>query len=269
MGDSIATNPFLLGYAWQKGMIPLSDEALLRAIELNGVAVEANKQAFLWGRRAAHDLASVERAAAPALVEPATHRLSRTLEDLIAKRVEHLTRYQNRAYAERYRALVERVRQAEETRAKGMMRLAPGGPFDKERKVTAEVAANLARAYHLDEPLFMQFGRYLGGLLQGDFGPSFQYKDFNVSELIWHGFHVSWKLGLSAMVIAFVLGVSVGSLAALRQNSVIDYATMPVRSRTRKGSGERSPKASIGIGAGSACSIPRTRRSIAGSRAAG
>ena len=109
-----------------------------------------------------------------------------------------------------------------------MMRLAPGGPFDKERKVTAEVAANLARAYHLDEPLFMQFGRYLGGLLQGDFGPSFQYKDFNVSELIWHGFHVSWKLGLSAMVIAFVLGVSVGSLAALRQNSVIDYATMGV-----------------------------------------
>jgi len=67
-----------------------------------------------------------------------------------------------------------------------------------------------------------------GGLLQGDFGPSFQYKDFNVSELIWHGFHVSWKLGLSAMVIAFVLGVSVGSLAALRQNSVIDYATMGV-----------------------------------------
>jgi oligopeptide transport system permease protein len=109
-----------------------------------------------------------------------------------------------------------------------MMRLAPGGPFDKERKVTAEVAANLARAYHLDEPLFMQFGRYLAGLLQGDFGPSFQYKDFNVSELIWHGFHVSWKLGLSAMVIAFVLGVSVGSLAALRQNSVIDYATMGV-----------------------------------------
>ena len=109
-----------------------------------------------------------------------------------------------------------------------MMRLAPGGPFDKERKVTAEVAANLTHAYHLDEPLFMQFGRYLGGLLQGDFGPSFQYKDFNVSELIWRGFHVSWKLGLSAMVIAFLLGVSVGSLAALRQNSIIDYATMGV-----------------------------------------
>ena len=107
-----------------------------------------------------------------------------------------------------------------------MMRLAPGGPFDKERKVTAEVEANLRRAYHLDEPLWMQFGRYLGKLLQGDFGPSFQYKDFTVSELIWSGFAVSWKIGLSAMVLAFILGVTIGSIAALRQNSTIDYATM-------------------------------------------
>jgi oligopeptide transport system permease protein len=107
-----------------------------------------------------------------------------------------------------------------------MMRLAPGGPFDKERKVTPEVEANLMRAYHLDEPLWMQFGRYLGKLLQGDFGPSFQYKDFTVSELIWSGFQVSWKIGLAAMVIAFILGVTVGSIAALRQNSSIDYATM-------------------------------------------
>ena len=107
-----------------------------------------------------------------------------------------------------------------------MMRLAPGGPFDKERKVTAEVEANLARAYHLDEPLWMQFSRYVGNLLKGDFGPSFQYKDFTVSELIWNGFQVSWKLGLSAMVIAFVIGVTAGSLAALRQNSAADYGTM-------------------------------------------
>ena|SRR5688572_23301655 len=107
-----------------------------------------------------------------------------------------------------------------------MMRLAPGGPFDRERKVTAEVEANLRRAYHLDEPLWMQFGRYLGKLLRGDFGPSFQYKDFTVSELIWSGFQVSWKIGLSAMVIALILGVTIGSIAALRQNSAIDYATM-------------------------------------------
>jgi oligopeptide transport system permease protein len=109
-----------------------------------------------------------------------------------------------------------------------MMRLAPGGPFDKERKVTPEVEANLMRAYHLDEPLWMQFGRYIGKLAIGDFGPSFQYKDFNVSELIWEGFQVSWKLGLSAMILAFIIGVTVGSLAALRQNSAVDYATMTV-----------------------------------------
>ena len=107
-----------------------------------------------------------------------------------------------------------------------MMRLAPGGPFDKERKVTAEVEANLRRAYHLDEPLWMQFGRYLGKLLQGDFGPSFQYKDFTVNELIWNGFDVSWRLGLSAMILAFCIGVTIGSIAALRQNSRVDYATM-------------------------------------------
>ena len=107
-----------------------------------------------------------------------------------------------------------------------MMRLAPGGPFDKERKVTPEVEANLMRAYHLDEPLWMQFGRYMGKVAQGDFGPSFQYKDFNVNELIWKGFQVSWKLGLSAMIIAFITGVTVGSLAALRQNSLMDYSAM-------------------------------------------
>ena len=107
-----------------------------------------------------------------------------------------------------------------------MMRLAPGGPFDKERKVTPEVEANLMRAYHLDEPLWMQFGRYMGNLARGDFGPSFQYKDFRVGDLIWSGFPVSLKLGLSAMVIAFTLGVTVGSMAALRQNTLADYGAM-------------------------------------------
>ena len=66
-----------------------------------------------------------------------------------------------------------------------MIRLAPGGPFDRERSVPAEIEAQLRQAYHLDEPLVMQYGRYLGRLLQGDFGPSFKYKDFTVNELIW------------------------------------------------------------------------------------
>ncbi|MBK8161041.1 MAG: oligopeptide ABC transporter permease OppB [Rhodospirillaceae bacterium] len=104
-----------------------------------------------------------------------------------------------------------------------MVRMAPGGPFDKERKVPAEVEAKLIEQYHLDEPLPQQFLRYLGGLAQGDFGPSFKYKDFTVSELIWQGFPTSLALGLSAIGIAVLIGVTLGILAALRQNSWIDY----------------------------------------------
>ncbi len=107
-----------------------------------------------------------------------------------------------------------------------MMRLAPGGPFDKERRVSAAVEQNLIKAYHLDEPLPMQFVRYLGNVLQGDFGPSFQYKDFSVTELIWSGFPVSLALGGAAILIATLLGLTLGALAALRQNGPIDYAVM-------------------------------------------
>jgi oligopeptide transport system permease protein len=107
-----------------------------------------------------------------------------------------------------------------------MMRLAPGGPFDKERRLPPEVEANLMRAYHLDEPLPQQFLRYLGNLLQGDFGPSFQYKDFSVTELIWTGFPASLKLGGIAIVLATVIGIALGSWAALRQNTTVDYAVM-------------------------------------------
>jgi len=107
-----------------------------------------------------------------------------------------------------------------------MMRLAPGGPFDKERKVPAIVEQNLMKAYHLDEPLPAQFLRYMGNVLQGDFGPSFQYKDFSVTELIWSGFPVSLALGGSAIVIAAILGILLGAIAALRQNSTVDYAVM-------------------------------------------
>jgi len=107
-----------------------------------------------------------------------------------------------------------------------MIRMAPGGPFDKERRVTAEVAANLNRAYHLDEPILFQFGRYLANLARGDFGPSFQYKDFTVTELILGGFPTSLALGSIAMVAALILGIGIGMVAALRQNSAVDYAVM-------------------------------------------
>jgi indolepyruvate ferredoxin oxidoreductase len=119
MGDAIATNPFMLGFAYQKGMVPVSAAAIERAIELNGVAVEANRKAFLWGRRAAHDLARVERVAIPAEVVPITQHLSRSVDEAIARRVDFLTEYQDAKYAARYRALVDRVREVEAAQGLG------------------------------------------------------------------------------------------------------------------------------------------------------
>ena len=107
-----------------------------------------------------------------------------------------------------------------------MIRAAPGGPFDAERALLPEVEENLRAAYHLDEPLYQQFARYVFNLLQGDFGPSFQYRDYTVTELIMTGFPVSLKLGGSAMLLALVVGVAAGSIAALRQNSWLDYTVM-------------------------------------------
>jgi indolepyruvate ferredoxin oxidoreductase len=119
MGDAIATNMFMLGYAFQKALVPLAEASLLRAIELNGVAVEFNKKAFLWGRRAAVDLPRVERLALPAEVVSLSQSLSRNLEELIARRTEFLKGYQDAAYAGRYRRLVERVREAEARKTGG------------------------------------------------------------------------------------------------------------------------------------------------------
>jgi len=107
-----------------------------------------------------------------------------------------------------------------------MIRLAPGGPFDDERSLPPEIEANLRAAYDLDQPLAVQYVRYLGGLLQGDFGPSFKYKDFTVNELIWGGFPVSLRVGGIAILCAAVIGMTLGALAALRQNSGVDYGVM-------------------------------------------
>jgi indolepyruvate ferredoxin oxidoreductase len=120
LGDSIATNLFMLGYAYQKGLVPVSSAALERAIELNATAIESNKQAFLWGRRAAHDRRAVEAAVAAANPPPSSHQLATTLEEMVARRVEFLTGYQNAAYAGRYKALVERVARAEQECAPGL-----------------------------------------------------------------------------------------------------------------------------------------------------
>ena len=111
LGDSIATNLFMLGYAFQKGLIPLQETSILQAIELNGVAIDANKQALSWGRRAAVSLEQVEKVALP--VKPVIVQMPQNLETLIRRRVAFLTEYQNAGYARRYEDLVARVRDAE------------------------------------------------------------------------------------------------------------------------------------------------------------
>jgi indolepyruvate ferredoxin oxidoreductase len=135
MGDSIATNMFMLGYAWQKGWVPLSEPAIMKAIELNGVSVDFNQQAFVWGRNGAHDWAGVERLAKAN--DKATHviefKRTASLDEVIARRVEFLTAYQDPGYAEQYRAFAERVRAAE-TQAVGQ---------EKELRLTQAVARYL------------------------------------------------------------------------------------------------------------------------------
>jgi oligopeptide transport system permease protein len=107
-----------------------------------------------------------------------------------------------------------------------LMRAAPGGPFDQEQTLPPEIMANLQRAYGLDQPIWTQYGRYLKALMHGDFGPSFKYKDFTVTELIGQGFPVTLQLGVIAMALALSVGILLGTFAALHHNSAADYMTM-------------------------------------------
>jgi oligopeptide transport system permease protein len=109
-----------------------------------------------------------------------------------------------------------------------MMRLTPGGPFDRERMLAPAVEANINKAYNLDQPIVVQYGIYLAKALQGDLGPSFKYPDYTVVELISSGFPVSFRIGLAAMMLALIAGGGLGIAAALRQNSAIDHAVMAV-----------------------------------------
>jgi oligopeptide transport system permease protein len=109
-----------------------------------------------------------------------------------------------------------------------MMRMAPGGPFDSERRLPPEVERNVKAAYDLDKPLTQQYLIYLGKLAHGDLGPSYKNKDFTVVQLIATGLPVSARLGLSAMALALLLGTALGISAALKQNRWEDYSVMSV-----------------------------------------
>ena len=107
-----------------------------------------------------------------------------------------------------------------------LLRAAPGGPFDDERALPAEVQAQVEAAYHLDEPLWRQFARYLGGLARGDLGPSFQYPGRTVNQLVAAGFPVSLQLGLCALLLALPLGCALGIVAALQRDTLADRGLM-------------------------------------------
>jgi len=103
-----------------------------------------------------------------------------------------------------------------------MVHAAPGGPFDSERALPPDVAANIESAFHLDEPLPVQFLRYLEGVVRGDLGPSYRYRDYTVSEIIGQAFPLSIRLGAMAMLLALMVGVSAGMAAALHKNTLVD-----------------------------------------------
>ena len=107
-----------------------------------------------------------------------------------------------------------------------LVKAAPGGPFDLERSLPEEVEANLRAAYNLDDPVYKQLYKYIGSILQGDFGPSFQYRDYTVTELIASGFPVSLRLGTFAILLALLFGTIIGTTAALNQNTKLDYSVM-------------------------------------------
>jgi len=191
MGDSIATNLFMLGFAFQRGLVPVSSEAINKAIELNGAAVKMNQAAFLWGRRAAVDPAAIERLIAPkAEVAPAM-KISLTLEEIVARRVEFLTGYQNAAYADKYRTLVDRVKQAESSRAKGLgglseavaryffKLLAYKDEYEVARlyadpafmqKIRSQFEGDYKLHFHLAPPLFAKRDRTTGELRKSEYG---------------------------------------------------------------------------------------------------
>ncbi len=162
MGNSIATNLFMLGYAWQKGLVPVSQEAIERSIELNGVAVESNKHAFLWGRRAAHDLAAVESLAAPRRATP-SHRIAKDLSEIVERRAAFLTDYQDAAYAKRYKALVARVEARESERTPGQSDLARAAARYYFKLLAYKDEYEVARLYTQGEFMARLNERFEGG----------------------------------------------------------------------------------------------------------
>jgi indolepyruvate ferredoxin oxidoreductase len=192
LGDGIAANPFLLGFAWQRGKIPLRLDSLMHAIELNGTAVDANKAAFTWGRCAALDLAKVATAAGVSLERPAP----KTLDEIIALRENHLAGYQSVRLAQRYRALVDRVREAEGRRFSGGTVLTEAVAHSYAKLLAVKDEWEVARLYAASSfraALHTQFGT--GGSLRFHLAaPLFARRDPNTGHLLKRTYG-GWMMG--------------------------------------------------------------------------
>lgn len=164
MGDAIATNMFMLGYAVQRGLIPVSLDALLKAIELNGTAIDANRKALNWGRLYAQDAKTVDAIAEPAMATMIPKAFARTTEELLADRIPRLVAYQNEAYAQRYRALVEKAQSAEAQKAKGMSGFAEAVARYAYKLMAYKDEYEVARLYTDGE-----FLKKLNAQFEGDF----------------------------------------------------------------------------------------------------
>ena len=191
MGDSIATNLFMVGYAFQRGLLPIGEAAILRAIELNGAAIDANKQSFGWGRLAAVDPARVSAAAIPAAV-PESQRMSESVDEMVERRRKFLTAYQDAAFAARYTDYVAKVRVAESTKVPGatmlteavaryyfkllavkdeyeVARLYTDGEFEK--RVAAQFEGGYKLKFHLAPPAFNKADPLTGEAKKSVYGP--------------------------------------------------------------------------------------------------
>ena len=163
MGDSVASNMFMLGAAWQRGWVPVSLDALNKAIELNAVQVEFNKAAFLWGRRAATDLAAVQKVATPANVVKFVSRTNESLSELMQRHQAFLTEYENAAYATRYRTLVDRVAKVD-LQLGGNERLAKAVAQSYFKLLATKNEWEVARLYCSDA-----FRQQLASTFEGDY----------------------------------------------------------------------------------------------------
>jgi indolepyruvate ferredoxin oxidoreductase len=147
LGDAVASNLFLVGYASQKGLLPVSPASILRAIEMNGAAVEMNKSAFAWGRRCVLNQVAVERLATPPESRPAHHRLSADLDETIIRREQELIAYQDAALARRYTSLVQRVREAEQAAFPGSTSLTQAVAHGYYKLLAVKDEYEVARLY--------------------------------------------------------------------------------------------------------------------------